>query len=277
MNMPGEDWKQTDAGGLSVYFHAEDALDAQVIAQACRDSLPLLQEEWGLALARGCRVYVMTDWREFIFNSAPPLRRLIYALGYPLWARRMRAMWTYVGGWTVPYPGRPVVGVKPARLVAASDRTIGQSIFVEQPDSQLKIRSLAAHELAHAAAAHLRLPAWLNEGLAMRTADLALGRDTVRTDTLQLLKKPRRGPRAWLLMNTNLYFRGTDDIIYRYARGYWLTRYLQAVNSPALKAALRRRLPRRILYARLAEAVGLTAGMFWKRIDRLVYDHFSGS
>jgi len=268
------EWKVSSSSGLKVHFRPEDEQDARIIEQACADSLVVIEKEWGLKVPSLCSVYVMTDWRSFIFDSANSIQRLRYKLGYPLWARRIQAMWEYVGGWALPYRRAPVVGIKPARLMITSDRTIGRQIFRELTDPVKKIRSITAHELTHAAAAHLSLPAWLNEGLAMRSADAVLGEETVLPQTVEQLKNPRRGLRTWALMNTNLQFRGSEDLVYRYVRGYWITRYLQATNPQGLRLILTRKLPQRILYQQLQALLETRTIHFWAQIDRLTYEAF---
>jgi hypothetical protein len=275
MNHKG--WVESQVSGLKVYFRPEDRQDAHAIEQYCLASFAVLEQLWGLKAPLNCRIFVMTDWRSFIFDSATTIQRIRYYLAYPLWVRRIGSMWQYVGGWTLPYRKAPVVGIKPGRLASTSDRTIGRQIFIEQPDPQKKICNITAHELTHAAAAHLSLPAWLNEGLAMRTADAVLGVETVMPETLELIKKTRRGARIWFLMNLNWNPRSSQDLVYRYVRGYWITRYFQQTNPNVLKSILRQRLSRQEIYLRLGKAAGLKGGNFWTQIDRRVYEFFTQS
>jgi len=73
-------------------------------------------------------------------------------------------------------------------MIEKSDRSIGARLFVEEPDINNKIQHFTCHELVHACSSHLRLPMWLNEGIAMVTVDRFVGEQTVRMDTLDLVK-----------------------------------------------------------------------------------------
>ena len=63
-----------------------------------------------------------------------------------------------------------MIGIKPPRLLDRADRTIGGLLFRRGPDLHKKAELTTCHELTHACSARLKLPAWLNEGLAAVTA-----------------------------------------------------------------------------------------------------------
>ena len=49
-----------------------------------------------------------------------------------------------------------------------------------------QVQRIACHELVHAYTAHLKLPAWLHEGLAMLTVDRFFERPTVKRESRDL-------------------------------------------------------------------------------------------
>ena len=72
--------------------------------------------------------------------------------------------------------------MKPPRLIQAGDGSIGERIFVKEAQVENKVQQIAYHELTQAFVAYLRLPAWLNEGLARLTVDRFTGHPMVRED-----------------------------------------------------------------------------------------------
>lgn len=230
---------KTRTAGLPVFFLPEDREVAEAMAEAADETVKIVSGRWGLDVPQGCELRVLTDWREFVRDTAPALLRPLIAISRPLWSGRAHRAFELAGGWTVPWRGRPAVGVKPPRLLARIENPIGDRIFVHVPDLMEKVRQLTSHELTHAITAHLRLPAWLNEGLAMRAVDHLVGETTVLGDTRALLSSdPTR-------VDARVYRRiaagDHDGLIKLYASGYWVTRYLDEERVTELRSLLRTR------------------------------------
>jgi len=254
--------------GLTLFFDPQEREAAHLISQACEKSARLIHECWGLATPKDLRVYVMTSWWRPTFHAAPWHWRFLLGVTLPLWGVRARRLWQVAGGWAQQYGRRRMVGVKPPRLIQLSDRSIGERIFVRQDDVNSKVQQIACHELVHAFTAHLRLPVWLHEGLAMVTVDRFLGRPTVKGETIAALAhspgaaSPGRYPR----------FTSQDPhaIVVLYVRGYWLTRYIEETRPGLLKSLLTRTIRHDELESHIASAFGMGREEFWRRIDGIV-------
>ncbi len=257
--------------GLTIYFQADERDTADLVEQACRQSLSLIRQCWGLDTPEGCRVYVMTSWHHFLLHSAPWPRKILLSLFMPLWAFRARRIWAYSGGWTLPYR-RPAVGIKPPRLIEAGDSSIGARVFVREEDLSEKVRHVTCHELVHAFSAHLKLPLWLNEGLAMVTVDRLFQRTTVQAETLKVLNPPsaEAGPKGYREVSV----REQETFVYAFVRGYWITRYLEETQPELLKSLLAQRISPQALESRIAAAYHMQREEFWQRIDPIVASHF---
>ena len=157
------------------------------ISGACEKAIQLTQDIWGLRPPEDCYIYVMTSWLRFIFQSAPWPWRVLLGMTMPFWYFRARRTWTYSAAWTQRYGRRVAIGVKPPRLLKQSDRIIGIRIFVEEKDTKVTIQHVTCHELVHACSAYLKLPMWLNEGIAVVTVDRFLERPTIKEETLQFM------------------------------------------------------------------------------------------
>jgi hypothetical protein len=267
--------KQLQVGALRIEFAPEDGSTAGVMAEACDEALRLAKASWGLDPPADCRLYVMTSWRDFVFRSAPWPWKVVLALHYPLWSGRVQRMWPISAGWTQRYGRRTAIGIKPPRLLDVSDKSVGVHMFVEEKNPIAKIRHLTCHELTHAASAHLRLPAWLNEGLATVTVDRFLGKVTIRQESLNLLVRvqPKAPPPSY----RNLHrFRG-ETLAYHAVRGYWIVRLLEETNPGWLRELLSRRRAPQEIERRLAEAVHLPPGRLWTEIDDLLVEQFAPS
>jgi len=233
----------------------------------------LITDLWSVPEPLDCRVQVMTSWPSFIVRSAPWYLLPLLALTFPLWAMRAARIWPLAGGWELSMGGRRTVGVKPPRLLAGASSSIGMEIFEPDPSVEEKFRSILCHELTHAFTSHLKLPAWLKEGLAMATVDRYVGRRTVRLDTLSVLTASagRLTPKG----RVRLDVRDHESLVYLYVYGYWLTRYVQETAPDTLRSLLQRRRAVDEVESSLASGLRLTVDEYRKKIDLLLADHFS--
>ncbi len=258
--------------GLTLFFEATDQEAAELIGQACERSVRLIREHWGFATPKDCRVYVMTSWPGFMFHAAPWYWWPLLAISMPLWYFRVRKLWEYAGGWAQRYGKRSTVGVKPPRLIKTANRSIGKRIFIEEEDVGKKVGQLTCHELVHALAAHLKLPMWLNEGLAMLTVDKYTGKTTVRIETLEALtgRSHKAEPGSYRKMRIE----DEDEMVYQYVRGYWITRYIEDTQPELLKDMLAKRSPQKDLERTMASTYRMTPPEFWSEIDGAVVSYF---
>jgi hypothetical protein len=259
-------------GKLTVVFDPDEKETADLIAAACERAIGLCEESWGLGAPEECRIYVMTSWFPFFFRSSPWSWKLMLGATIPLWAPRARRTWPIAAAWTQRYGKRVAIGVKPPRLLEESDRSHGVRMFVQEFDMEKNVQQVTCHELVHACSAHLKLPAWLNEGIATVTADWFMGRPTVREDTLELVKAyaPKAPPPSYRELSRI----GGESFVYHAVRGYWVTRLLEEEHPGFLKelfAAVRA--PQEI-EREAARQLGLDPESFWREIDDLVIARF---
>ena len=265
-------FQQLQLDRLRIEFAPEDRSTAKVMAEACSEALRLAKASWGLDPPSDCRLYVMTSWRDFVLRSAPWPWKVALALYYPLWSGRVQRMWPISAGWTQRYGRRTAIGIKPPRLLDVSDKSVGVHMFVEEKDPVAKIRHLACHELTHAASAHLRLPAWMNEGLATVTVDRFMGKVTIREESLALLERmqPKAPPPSYRALAR---FRG-ETLAYHAVRGYWIVRLLEEVHPGFVRSLLTSRHPAVWIERRIAERLGLEPAAIWRDIDERVAERF---
>ncbi|MGB8951146.1 MAG: hypothetical protein WCC06_00570 [Candidatus Aminicenantales bacterium] len=265
--------KTRTIGNVQLVFDPDEQDTADLIEGACVKALQLAQKNWGLEPPEDCRIYVMTSWLGFVFQSAPWLWRIMLGATMPFWCFRARRTWPYSAAWTQRYGRRAAIGVKPLRLLEQSDRSIGVRMFIEEKDGKVKVRHVTCHELVHACAAYLRLPMWLNEGIATVTVDRFLQKPTIREETLEFIRGflPKAAPPTY----RELSRMGRDTIAYQSLRGYWLVRYLEEERPGFLKRmfSLRRR-DSKTIEREMARELGMEPESFWREIDGVAVGHF---
>ena len=258
---------------IDLYFPPSEVDSAELVRTAFTRSRPLIRELWGLDDPPRCRIYVMTSWLTFVFHSAPWYARLPFLLSLPLWCWRVRRMWPLCAGWTQRYRRRPAIGVKPLKLMESADRGVGKLIFLDGFDLRKKVELTLCHELTHAYSAHLALPLWLNEGIAMLSVDRYFGEATVNPRTVDgfatSVRPERPGTYRTLPVLTHA------DMARHYTRGYWITRFLEESHPGLLLTLLQRRHRARELEGAIATALGSGPRDFWRSIDPLVAAHFA--
>ena len=258
-------------GSLEVFFAAPDRTAAELIGAAAETSAHLIREHWGLAMTPDVRLYVMTSWLKPMFHAASWPWKILLGVTLPLWGLRARRLWRIAGGWAQQLGRRRMVGVKPPRLIQASASDLGARIFVQEADMTRKVEQITCHELTHAATAHLKLPSWLNEGLAMLTVDRFAGQPTVKAETSAALTHAPDTPRS------RRYPQDPDALVYLYVRGYWLTRYFEETRPGTLKDLLTRHHPTTELESRIAAAYETEQAAFWRDLDKTVAAYFKHS
>lgn len=258
--------------GLKLYFEVEDQDSVELIRQASTKSIRLIQENWGLEAPKDCRIYIMTSWLGFMFHSSPWHWKVLLAVTMPLWAFRAKRIWPLAGGWEQRYGNRRTVGVKPPRLLQLADKRIGNRFFVNRVNIGERVQSITCHELTHAFTSHLRLPTWLNEGLAMVTVDKFFEQPTVRHETLEELD--RWSDKHNLVGRKNPRVGDEDALVELYVRGYWLTRYIEETRPGLLKDLLVKRYQHNKLEGELAMAYGKSLERFWDEINRELVPYF---
>jgi hypothetical protein len=258
--------------GLTLFYDPEEGEAAELIRSACEKSVRIIQECWGLEKPKDCRVYVMTSWLHFLFHSPPWPWRILVALSMPLLYFRASRLWQYAGGWAQGYGERRAIGIKPPRLLQLADRSIGNQIFVRKNDINQEVQHVTCHELVHAFTSHLKLPMWLNEGLAMVTVDKFSGTPTVIPTTIETLCRSSR--QADPGQYRQVQKMDQDTFVYHCVRGYWITRYIEEIQPELLKSLLAQRLSHGVLENKVAAAFGMDRAEFWNTIDRIVVAHF---
>jgi hypothetical protein len=258
--------------GITLLYDAAERPAAQIVGEACERTIPILRDHWGLQTPSNCRLYVMTSWVGFMFQTASWPRRIWLAFSFPLWALRARATWRYAGGWNVPYRQGPAVGVKPGRLLLKADRTVGDRIFIRAQDINQEVRRNTCHELTHAFTGHLRLPIWLHEGLAMVTVDMFVGRPTVQEQSLEALLRPVPDPS--LDRSHGRPRQDVDSLVQHVVRGYWMTRYIEDTKPGLLRGLLSQPRSDTALESEIASSYGLERDEFWSHIDDMMAAHF---
>jgi len=260
------------AAGITLYYHAEEEETAGLVVDACEQTTPHLRETWGLATPAECRAYVMTSGTRMIFHAAPWPWKVLLGITFPFWAPGARRRWVIAGGWAQRFGRRATIGIKPGRLIEAADSSIGRRIFVPDRTLPEKVQHNTCHELTHAFTDHLRLPAWLHEGLAMLAVDEVFGRRTIQTQTLDTLRalSDREAPARGRKLDVS----DPDAVIYQVVRGYWFVRYIEATRPGLLQELLASALPPAGLEARVASAYDQPPAEFWAHVNARVAAHF---
>jgi hypothetical protein len=258
--------------GLTLFYNAEEREAAELIGEACAQTVQLVHQYWGLETPEDLRVYVMTSWLHFFVHSPPWTWRILVAAALPFLYVRINRMWPYVGGWEQRYGRRQAVGVKPPRLMAEADRSIGARIFVPDENIDEKVALTTCHELAHAFVAHLHLPNWLKEGHAMVTVDRYAGKPTVQAETLEALERFSEQARPG--SSRRISVEDPDAAVVLYTRGYWITRFLDDTQPALLRDLLTERMPHQALENRIADSLGMDLEEFWNSIDQTMVAHF---
>ncbi|MHC4943280.1 MAG: hypothetical protein ACYTG7_09710 [Planctomycetota bacterium] len=258
--------------GLTLWYETGEKETADLVRPVVEKTVQLTRSRWGVETPEDLHFHVMTSWLGFLFRAPPWLWRIYLGISLPLWFSRVKKLWRYAGGWSQQFGARHVAAVKPARLIEQADRSLGQRIFVQEENIEEKVRHTACHELTHALTSQLKLPNWLNEGLAMVGVDRCFEKSTVQPATLDLLEGGKKtGDQVIKLRITE---GRKDAIVQLYVRGYWTTRFLDEAHPDLLKSVLSGRRSHEALEAELAAGLGVDRAAFWEQTLGCAAAHF---
>lgn len=253
---------------VTLVYEPAEQHDADVVKEAITRCSQVCLEVWGLKTPMDAWVVVMTDWEMFLDVAMPANWQFQKWFIKRFQGSRFEQIWQVAGGWNQSFGKRVATGVKPGRLIEKADRRIGKKIFVKETEMDQKVFSVTCHELTHAFSDYLKLPAWLHEGLAMRTADLCMDKQTVLPETLNLLKDSMKG------RITRYDLQDENTLVLLYVRSYWLTRLLEAEKMETLKRWLQRPMRPTELEKQLASVIDLPLTDLWGRMDAFLWEYF---
>lgn len=264
--------KSKPISNVTLSFDSTEQDTADQISKACVKATQLIQEIWGLDVPEGCHIYLMTSGLSFVFQSAPWYWRILLGVTMPFWYLRVRRTWPYSAAWTQRYGGKVAIGVKPPQLLEKSDKSISIHMFVEEKDTETKVQHIICHELVHACSAHMKLPMWLNEGLATVTVDRFLEKQTIHEKTLDLIKDflPKGTPPTY----RELSHMSGEIFAYHTVRGYWVVRYLEEKCPGFLRRMFSLSRDSIAIGREMASELGMKPETFWSEIDEVVFGHF---
>lgn len=228
--------------GMPIRFARDHASTARTVAEAVTRTAEVLRSRWDLPVPARCTLDISADLAALVLKTAPAGYRALLRLTRPLWWRRVNRIANASGGLTLPWRNQPAVGVKPAEVIASAPEGLGSRLYLSETDPLEKVRHIASHEFTHACTAHLRLPVWLNEGLAMRAVDHVAERETV-LDSTQALARDLRSLDAAALRR--LKTSDTDEVVALYATGYWAVRRVDEQSPQEIVTLLSRPRSRR--------------------------------
>jgi hypothetical protein len=259
-------------GALTINFDSAHQGTADLISETCTEAFTLIRGKWGWEAPPNCQISVMTSWAGFFFQTAPWTWKIILALTFPFWAPRARRSWPISAAWTQRYGKHVAIGVKPPDLLEKPDSLFSSPIFVEETDNETILRHVTCHELVHASSSHLRLPMWLNEGIAAVTVDQFLGKPTILDETLNLVEitLPKAPPPSY---REFVQTRG-DTFGYHTVRGYWIVRLIEEEHPGFLRAILSKNSEPNEIEKEIATLLQINPDQFWQRIDGTVITHY---
>jgi lambda repressor-like predicted transcriptional regulator len=257
---------------IPVYFEPQHRDLAQLTHESLETITRFIRETWGFEIPEDFRIYVMNSMMQLIFHPSPLHRKILLGLFLPLWYRRVKKIWEFSGGWSYPTGKRMIIGVKPPELWPDPEKNFGMKVFVDEPDERQKFLWFLCHESVHAFSYHLRLPLWLNEGLATLSVDRLYQKQTIRPQTLEVLEKNNEA-------DGNMNYRKVQSkdnrtLLYHFLRGYWLTRYLEERRPGVLKEVLARKTSHPEIAAKVAKALDLPVEELWRQADGILTEHF---
>lgn len=265
--------KSVIAENIKILYNDAGKSSVDLFADACRKSVPVIYETWGLKTPAQCKIYIM-DWQRFLLHALSWPKKLSCVVLFPLVPLMyimMSKRWSRVTGFTAP--NSPTCVVKSPAAVELSGRKLGSKIYIQDLNSDSLVQAAICHELTHAFSIHLNLPVWLSEGIAMYAVDKFTGMTTVKAETIRDIEAYQYKNRS--TNYSNLMSGDKKSIVYTYARAYWLTRYLEHNYPGFIRGLLVKRQSKRKIEQQLSLKTGIPVKDFWNEIDKKIVAQFT--
>ena len=255
-----------------ILYPANEEKTAALLCKIVKKNDQLMLESWGLNTPDNLCILIMNSWQEYLDYAPPKNWQLIIKILSPILYQRFERIWPLIGGWEQRFGTRRTVGLKPPELLVKSKNNIGEEIFITINDSYVKFQLNACHELTHAYSAHLNLPSWLKEGIAMVSADRYIKRQTVKQSTLNKLGETAstNNPRTY----RKIHVTNPGELIYFYICSYWATRLIEETQPGLIKSLLAKRLSHKEFETQLSAAYNVDLTEFWNRTNQLAIIQF---
>jgi len=208
-------------------------------------------DEWGIQQQRKYSIFIADDWHVALHNL--PLLRLRLKLS-PNLHKGYNDMWSRVRAWALHSTFRSNICIK--ENFDAEDKKDNPGRIIYDLSTDIYSSEIVfCHELTHICTQHLRLPHWLEEGIAMLTVDKYFNLQTVSLSTLELLKQH---PQHMLTSKIKWLEKPSATVIAcQYAAGYWLSRYLHELHPDSFKYLLAKPRKEQEIKKHLTEVCGL--------------------
>lgn len=267
---------QADSGNgaieVPIYFEEHHGELAGLAHDSMDSIITFNRDQWKLDTPQDMSIYIMTSMMTMLFHPSPMYRKVLLGLSLPLWYGRVKKIWQYSGGWSYPTGKRRVIGVKPPELWPDPLTNFGVKVFADSETDEEKFQWLLCHEAVHAFSYHLRLPLWLNEGIASYSVDLLYQKQTIRPELIQLLEK--REEAAEDMNYRKIQSKEKKLLLYHFLRGYFLTRYLHENHGGLIGEIMAHRIPYKEINTKVASVLDIPVDQLWTQVDSILTAYF---
>ena len=166
---------------------------------------------------------------------------------------------------------KPLVWMKPWDMIE-SDQVVFTATFFDGDftERENNIEYITCHEIVHVNLKYLKLPQWLNEGLAMVTVDSYFGRNIIKESTINTLQA------LFLKKAAMKRKRGSETFIYsEYIPWYWITRFLIEEYPELIEDFIRNKQSDKNIEKKIADRLGIRRKVFWQELGELVHFHYN--
>lgn len=228
---------------------------AAAVSEMYDSAIGHLEQLYGAKQNTDVEIVICDSPLTFLFHALSGLRLIFARMTLFLWKNRVMSFYNRAGGVTLHAGGRAYIWIRPPEAYDYVDRTIGNTLFGPMPDPDFRLKFVFIHEMTHAVVGNRKLPAWINEGLAMYAADTYLKKNTVRQETLENIEK--RDGTFRLQGYRDMLKSRIEDIAFTYAYGYWATRYIAENHMEVLQDSIKKNLKGNEFVSQIFDIMGI--------------------
>lgn len=261
----------TKYNNLELYYSKNHLAEVNLIKKYHDEVEEKISSLWKLEKPKNVKIYFINSSIEYIrysFGYYSFLGKLFLIILPCIFLNFIR-IWKEAAGVFVNINSNYFIFLKKYDENRSSN--IGKYIFHRKYiNIEEYLKSIYSHELTHVFSEKLKLPQWLNEGLALYSSEIVLDNKIINGKSLELMDEEKTKVNI-----SNLNLKSEITRAYKYIKGYWTIKYLNEIYPGFLEKTFKEYKGKEVVN-QIAKKLGIDRKRkkFNKELDGKVYEYF---
>jgi len=255
---------------LILYYKKENNEEIDIIKSNYYKIVNLINKLWGLNQPGVINIYISKSYIKFLLSAFTSYKKIFMGLTLPLWYLKVKKALEHSNALSAKRNDNYSIYIKPINEHNQSNFSLKTDLFKKEKALTVKFISALCHAIVHVFISPINTYIWFREGLGIYTANKLIKKETVKNDSLNILKRKKITP----IRKENLIDIDDENLVYNSVKGYWTVRYLEENYPGFLKDTFRKK--DLDIEKEIAKKTGISIekNKFWHELDKLLYNYY---